>query len=276
MNAYRRVVVKVGTSTLTHETGALNLGRIERLARVLSDAKNEGRELVLVTSGAIGVGVSKLGLTARPDALPQKQAAAAIGQCRLMRLYDQLFGEYGHTVGQILLTRADVRSPERRGNLETTFDALLNWGVLPIVNENDSVSSDEIEHGQQRLFGDNDTLSAVVAELVRADLLILLTDIDALYDADPREHPHANPIPIVRSVDDVLLSRAGGAGTARGTGGMQTKLLAGQIALTAGIDMVVASGENPEIVRRILNGEQVGTLFQKEDRGQKIENREKT
>jgi glutamate 5-kinase len=261
MNTYRRVVVKVGTSTLTHETGALNLDRIERLTRVLSDAKNEGRELVLVTSGAIGAGVSRLGLAARPDKLPQKQAAAAIGQCRLMRLYDKLFGEYGHTVGQILLTRADVLSPERRKNLENTFDALLAWGVLPIVNENDSVSSDEIEHGHQRVFGDNDTLSAAVAELVRADLLVLLTDIDALYDADPREHADAKPIPVVRAVDDVLLRAAGGAGSPRGTGGMLTKLLAGQMALSAGIDMVVASGEAPDIVRRILEGEPVGTLF---------------
>ncbi len=258
---YKRVVVKVGTSTLTHETGALNLNRMEQLVRQLSDIKNEGREVILVTSGAIAVGVAKLGLAKRPSALPQKQAAAAIGQCSLMHLYDKMFSEYGHDVGQILLTRADVLSAERRRNLENTFNALLDWGVLPIVNENDSVSSDEIEQGDQRVFGDNDTLSATVAELVGADILILLTDIDALYDADPRVNKKARRIPIVHEVDEALLSAGGGTGTQRGTGGMLTKLMAGQITLAAGIDMVVASGEQPVLMSRILAGEQLGTLF---------------
>ena len=258
---YHRLVVKVGTSTLTHENGSLNLRGMGRLARVLCDVKNGGREVVLVSSGAIAAGVSKLGLSRRPSSLPQKQAAAAIGQCNLMHLYEKMFGEYNHSVGQILLTRTDILSPEHRRNLENTFNALLDWGVVPVVNENDSVCSDEIEHGAQRLFGDNDALSAAVAGLVRADLLVLLTDIDAVYDADPRENPRAKPIPLVREVDEELLLKGGGAGSARGTGGMRTKLLAAKEAMAAGIDMAVAHGGKPEVIYDLLEGKPVGTLF---------------
>jgi glutamate 5-kinase len=258
---YRRIVVKVGTSTLTHENGTLNLRRMEQLARVLSDVKNQGREIVFVSSGAITAGMSGLNLQKRPASLPYKQAAAAIGQCRMIHLYDKLFGEYGHTVGQILLSRADILSPERRRNLENTFNALLDWGVIPVVNENDSVSSDEIEQGNQRLFSDNDTLSAAVAELMKADLLLLLTDIDALYDADPRENPDAKPIPVVHEVDEQLLLKGGGAGSSRGTGGMKTKLIAARAAMAAGIDMVVTSGAQLELIHDLLAGKPVGTLF---------------
>ena len=261
MTNYRRLVIKTGTSTLTHANGALDLGSMDRLVRALSDIKNEGREVVLVSSGAIAAGVSGLGMPKRPTSLPYKQAAASIGQCHLIHLYDKLFGEYGHTVGQILLTRTDIQSPDRRRNLENTFNALFDWSALPVVNENDSVSSDEIEQGEQRLFSDNDTLSAAVAELIGADLLVLLTDIDALYDADPRENPQAKPIPIVHEVDEALLLKGGGAGSARGTGGMRTKLLAAKAALSAGIDMVVASGKQPERIQAFLQGESVGTLF---------------
>ena len=258
---YKRIVVKVGTSTLTHAGGAMNLRAMERLARVLSDVKNGGREVVLVTSGAITAGVSKLGLQGRPSGLPQKQAAAAIGQCNLMHMYDKLFGEYNHTVGQILLDREDIRSPERRRSLENTFFTLLDWNVLPVVNENDSVSAEEIEQGEYRIFGDNDALSVTVAELVGADLLVLLTDIDALYDADPRVFPDAKPIPLVHRVDDRLLLAGGDAGSSRGTGGMKTKLLAAKSALNAGIDMVVANGGKPELLYDLLAGRPVGTLF---------------
>ena len=258
---YNRLVVKVGTSTLTHDNGTLNLYGLERLTRVLSDIKNRGREIILVSSGAIAAGVSKMGLPRRPSGLPQKQAAAAIGQCGLIHLYDKLFGEYNHTVGQILLTQADISSPERRRNLENTFNALLDWGAVPVVNENDSVNADEIELGKHRLFGDNDALSAAVAELVHADLLVLLTDIDALYDADPRDHPGAKPIPLVHEVDEELLLKGGGAGSARGTGGMRTKLLAAKAAMAVGIDMVVTFGGKPEQLLNLLEGQPLGTLF---------------
>ncbi len=257
---YRRIVVKVGTSTLTHDTGHLNLRRMERLVRVLSDIKNAGCETVLVTSGAIGVGASRLGLTA-PRELRQKQAAASVGQCQLMHVYDQMFGEYGTTVAQILLTRSDVARDALRQNVKETFYALWALGALPIVNENDAVAFDEIESGEHRFFGDNDALSALVAELVGADLLVLLTDIDALYEADPRQDPNAAPIRVVRSVSDDLLGRAGGAGSKRGTGGMVSKLNAARTALDAKVDMVIASGADPAILYRILKREPVGTIF---------------
>jgi glutamate 5-kinase len=192
-----RIVVKVGTSTLTHETGKPNLRRLDELASALSDLKNAGSEIILVSSGAIAVGASKLGMKERPAELRLKQAAASVGQCELMHIYDKLFAEYGYTVGQILLTGEDVEHPGRRENLLHTFLALLKLGVVPVVNENDSVSFDEIETGQCKVLGDNDTLSAIVARLISADLLVLLTDIDGLYDADPRENPGARIIPMV-------------------------------------------------------------------------------
>ena len=256
-----RLVVKVGTSTLTRETGSLNLQNMERLARVLSDLEGMGYQVVLVSSGAIGIGTKKLRLDQRPTELRMKQATAAVGQCMMMHIYDKLFAEYNRTVAQILLTGEDVDAPIRSEHLHNTFEALLELGVIPIVNENDSVSSAEIETGQCKVLGDNDTLSAMVARLCGADLLILLSDIDGLYDADPRTHPGAKLIHQVSAVTRELRAMAGGAGTWRGTGGMTTKLNAAQLCLEAGIDMVIANGSNMEAVYDIVAGKDVGTRF---------------
>ncbi len=250
-----RVVVKVGTSTLAHRTGLLNIRRVEQLCRVLSDLKNAGHEMVLVSSGAIGMGVGKLSLGARPSDMPTKQAAAAVGQCELMYTYDKLFTEYRHTVAQILLTASDVEQPERRRNFHNTLTRLLELGALPVINENDTVATEEIN------IGDNDTLSAIVAANIQADLLVLLSDIDGLYDADPRTHPAARIIPTVHGVTPEVLALAGGSGSELGTGGMVTKLHAAQIAGRAGTDMVIANGDRPEVLYQILAGEPVGTKF---------------
>ena len=257
----RRVVVKVGTSTLTRETGSLNLHNMEHLARVLSDLQGMGMQVVLVSSGAIGIGTKKLRLAERPTELKMKQAAAAVGQCMMMHVYDKFFSEYNRTVAQILLTGEDVDAPVRSEHLHNTFESLLELGVIPIVNENDSVSSAEIETGQCKVLGDNDTLSAIVSRLCGADLLILLSDIDGLYDADPRTHPDAKLIHHVEAVTPKLRAMAGGAGTWRGTGGMATKLNAAQICLDAGIDMVIANGSKMEAIYDIVSGEDVGTRF---------------
>ena len=251
----KRVVVKVGTSTLTYENGRLNLRRIESLVRVLSDIKNSGREIVLVTSGAIGVGAGHLGLKERPRDIGGKQAAAAVGQCELMYTYDKLFAEYGHVTAQVLLTRDVVENEGRKTNVINTLLRLLEFGAVPIINENDTVSIEEIE------FGDNDTLSALVAQLVNAEALILLTDIDGLYDADPRTFPDAKRIPVVREIDDTLLALAGGAGSKRGTGGMITKLHAAQIAMDAYIPTVIMDGSRPAHLYDLLDGKPQGTLF---------------
>ena len=256
-----RLVVKVGTSTLTRETGSLNLQNMERLARVLSDLEGMGYQVVLVSSGAIGIGTKKLRLEQRPTELRMKQATAAVGQCMMMHIYDKLFAEYNRTVAQILLTGEDVDAPVRSEHLHNTFEALLELGVIPVVNENDSVSSAEIETGQCKVLGDNDTLSAIVARLCGADLLVLLSDIDGLYDADPRTHPEAQLIHHVEAVTPELRAMAGGAGTWRGTGGMATKLNAAQIALDAGIEMVIANGSNIESLYDIVNGADIGTRF---------------
>ena len=256
-----RLVVKVGTSTLTRENGCANLHNMERLARTLSDLAGMGHEVILVTSGAIGIGTGKLRLGARPTELRKKQAAAAVGQCEMMHLYDKLFGEYGHTVAQILLTGEDVEHPGRAAHLAGTFEALLEFGCIPIVIENDSVSSAEIETGQCKVLGDNDTLSAVVASLCKAELLVLLSDIDGLYDADPREDPNASLIPRVEAITPELKKMAGGAGTWRGTGGMATKLRAAEIATAAGVEMVIANGSRMESLYDIVAGEAVGTRF---------------
>lgn len=256
-----RVVVKVGTSTLTHDTGRLNLHNMEHLARTLSDLEGMGHEIVLVSSGAIAIGTAKLGLPERPTELRDKQAVAAVGQCMMMHLYDKLFGEYNRVVAQILLTGEDVDAPVRAEHLRNTFASLLERGVIPVVNENDSVSSAEIETGQCKVLGDNDTLSAMVARLCGADLLVLLSDIDGLYDADPRTHPEAQLIHHVEAVTPELRAMAGGAGTWRGTGGMTTKLNAAQIALDAGIEMVIANGSNIESLYDIVNGADIGTRF---------------
>jgi glutamate 5-kinase len=257
----QRIVVKVGTSTLTRESGALNLHNMDRLARVLSDLRGMGHQVILVSSGAIGVGTGKLGLAQRPTQLRMKQATAAVGQCELMHLYDKFFGEYGPTVAQILLTGEDVEDPVRSEHLANTFSALLELGCIPVVNENDSVSSAEIETGRCKVLGDNDTLSAIVARLCRADLLVLLSDIDGLYTADPHKDPNAALIRQVCEITPELRAMAGGAGTWRGTGGMATKLSAAETALAAGIDMVITNGAHMEALYDIVEGKSVGTRF---------------
>jgi len=258
---YHRIVVKIGTSSLTHENGTLDLHHMEILSRTLADIKNMGHEVILVSSGAIGIGVIKMKMPKKPQEVRLKQATAAIGQCEMMHLYDKFFGEYNQTVGQILLTREDVDHEGRAHNLKNTFDALLEMGVIPVVNENDSVSYAEIEHGKNKVFGDNDTLSAMVASLVEADLLILLSDIDGLYDSDPHKNPDAKLIPIVEEVNDDIRQLAGGAGSSWGTGGMSTKIDAAQIATSNGIEMVITHGAKLESLYDILEGKPVGTRF---------------
>lgn len=260
-NKKKRIVVKVGTSTLIHaESGAPSFRNIDRLARVLSDIKNNGYDVILVTSGAIGVGVYKLGMGERPTDLKLKQAAASVGQCELMHLYDKFFGEYTVNVGQILLTRDDVELQAKRQNLINTFDALLQMGVIPIVNENDSVCFDEIE-SENKIFGDNDTLSAVVAVLCNAELLILLSDIEGLYEENPRDNPDARLIREVRVLTDEIREAAGGAGSSRGTGGMITKLQAAEMAMENGINMIITNGQTPEKLYGLFESGQFGTLF---------------
>ena len=250
-----RIVVKVGTSTLAHATGQLNIRHVQTLVRVLSDLKNAGHQLILVSSGAIGMGVGKLLLPGRPSDMATKQAAAAVGQCELMYTYDKLFGEYNHTVAQLLVTGEDIQDEKRHKNFETTLNRLLELGALPIINENDTVATQEIE------IGDNDTLGAVVAVSVGADLLVLLTDINGLYTADPHTHPDAQLIPRVDVLTPEILALAGGAGTKLGTGGMATKLRAAQLAGDAGVEMVIANGANPEVLYDIVDGKPVGTRF---------------
>ena len=257
----QRVVVKVGTSTLTHDSGAPDLRSMERLARVLSDLHGAGCEVILVFSGAIAAGTARLGLTERPRELRMKQAAAAVGQCRMTHIFDQFFSEYNQSVAQILLTGDDVDDPSRAEHLRGTFSALLEMGVIPLVNENDSVSSAEIETGHHKVLGDNDTLSAIVAELCGADLLVLLSDIDGLYDADPKTHQSAKLLHRVTELTPEILEMAGGAGTWRGTGGMATKLAAAQRAMAAGCDMVITNGARMEDLYGILEGRDIGTRF---------------
>lgn len=254
-----RIVVKVGTSTLAHAGGRLNIRRVELLCKVLSDLKNAGCEVVLVSSGAIGMGVGKLGLSGRPEDMPGKQAAAAVGQCELMYTYDKLFAEYNHTVAQILLTADDIQDKCRSGYVHDTLEKLLGWGALPVVNENDAVAIDEI--GIHTTIGENDSLSAIVAKLVKADMLVLLSDINGLYTADPRVDPNATLIPEVKAITPEILSLAGGTGSSLGSGGMATKLKAAQIATAAGIDMVIANGESPEALYALLEGKSIGTRF---------------
>lgn len=250
-----RIVIKVGTSTLTHKTGRLNVRRVEELCKVISDIKNAGHEIVFVSSGAIGMGVGKLALSSRPDDIPTKQAAAAVGQCELMYTYDKLFGEYNHTVAQILITNTDIENEERHKNFKNTVNRLIELSSIPIVNENDTVATDEIE------IGDNDTLGAITAVSVDADLLILLSDIDGLYTADPRTDKNAKLIEKVNSVDDNLYNLAGGKGSSLGTGGMVTKLNAAKICLNSKCDMVIANGNTPSLLYDIVDGKKIGTLF---------------
>ena len=250
-----RVVVKIGTSTLAHPTGHLNIRRVEELCKVLSDVKNAGHEMILVSSGAIGMGVGKLGLRSRPADIPTKQAAAAVGQCELMYTYDKLFGEYHHTVAQLLITGEDIGNDIRHQNFSNTLNRLLELGALPIINENDTVATQEI------VIGDNDTLAAIVAESVKADLLILLSDIRGLYTADPRSEKNAKLIAHVPELTEEILALAGGSGSSQGTGGMVTKLQAAKICMDCGCTMVIASGSEPENLYGILEGKPIGTTF---------------
>ncbi|MGI6029621.1 MAG: glutamate 5-kinase [Candidatus Heteroscillospira sp.] len=254
-----RIVVKIGTSTLAHPTGMLNVRHAEALVKVLSDLKNAGHELVLVSSGAIGMGVGKLMLPGRPADMPTKQAAAAVGQCELMYTYDKLFAEYNHTVAQVLLTGEDIHNELRRRNMRNTITRLLELKALPIINENDAVATDEI--GVENTIGENDTLSAIVAKLVGAELLVLLSDIDGLYTADPRRDPEARLIPVVESITPEVEALAGGSGSSLGSGGMATKLKAARIICEAGGDMIIANGEEPEKLYDMVEGKPVGTRF---------------
>ena len=261
MEKKQRIVVKVGTSTLTHDSGNLDLRSMEHLVRTLSDLSGMGHEIILVTSGAIAVGTAKLGLPERPKELRMKQATAAVGQCRMMHLYDKLFSEYNRSMAQILLTGDDVEEEDRAMHLRSTFSALLEMGVIPVVNENDSVSSAEIETGHHKVLGDNDTLSAIVARLCNADLLVLMSDIDGLYNADPNTHPNAKLLHHVHEITPEILEMAGGAGSWRGTGGMATKLTAARIAMESGCDMVITNGARMEDLYGIVAGEDIGTRF---------------
>lgn len=250
-----RIVIKVGTSTLTHSTGKLNIRRVELLCKVMSDLKNAGHELVLVSSGAIAMGVGKMNLTRKPTDIPSKQALAAIGQCELMYIYDKLFSEYHHTVAQVLLTGSDVEDPQRHLNFQNTMFRLLEMGALPVINENDTVATAEIA------VGDNDTLGAIVATNIRADLLVLMSDIEGLYTADPRQDPDAQLIPLVEEITPDILALAGGSGSELGTGGMVTKLRAAKMCMDAGCDMIITNGTRPNDLYRIADGEDVGTRF---------------
>lgn len=255
----KRIVVKIGTSTITHmDTGHLNLLKMEKLARVLTDIRNQNKEIVLVSSGAIGAGRKALGIKGKPRSLSEKQACAAVGQARLMMVYQKLFAEYNQTIAQILITKRTLTNEISRLNAENTFHELLNMGVIPIVNENDTVSTDQI---QDENFGDNDTLSATVAQMVEADMLILLSDIDGLYTDDPRNNKKAEFVSCVEKIDENLYAMAKGSDTTFGTGGMATKIAAAKIANEIGVDMVIANGNDVVNISRILEGKEIGTLF---------------
>ena len=251
----KKIVFKVGTSTMTHDNGKPNYKKFEELARILSDLQNEDRKIVLVSSAAIAVGVDSMRLPERPASTAAKQAVAAVGQCELMFIYDKVFSEYNKTIGQVLMTKDGVDIRDRRDNIINTFNELFNYGVIPIVNENDTVATDEV------VFGDNDTLSAVVADCVNADLLVIITDIDGLYDKNPAENEDAKLIPEVKEITSELFANAGGSGTSRGTGGMYTKLQAAQIAAKSHIPTAIISGKNLHNIYELLDGKQVGTVF---------------
>lgn len=250
-----RTVIKVGTSTLAYSTGHLNIRHMEKLCRVVSDLKNAGGEIILVSSGAVGMGMGRLSLNERPRDLVSKQAVAAVGQCELMYTYDKLFSEYNHTVAQILLTADDVNDASHRANFVATIERLLEMKALPVINENDTVSTEEFG------IGDNDTLAAIVAANTGADLLILLTDIDGLYTADPRQNEGAKLIPVVEYITPEIEALAGGSGSSVGTGGMVTKIRAAKIAKAAGCDTVIANGHDPAILYNIIEGKPEGTRF---------------
>ncbi len=251
----KRIVVKVGTSTLTHSTGKLNFQRIEKLIRELADLANSGKEIILVTSGAVGAGMDRLGLKEKPKTIPEKQAAAAVGQSILMHVYGKIFGEYGQVVAQVLLTREDSVNRKRFANSRNTLLTLLAMGVIPIINENDVVAVDELK------IGDNDTLSAMVSSIVEADLLIILSDVEGVYSANPQTNPDAVLFTEIGDITPAIEELAGGPGTQRGTGGMYTKIQAAKIAVNSSVVMVIASGAQDGVIRRVLSGENVGTLF---------------
>ncbi len=255
LTAAKRIVFKVGTSTLTYSTGKSNIRRMAKLVAVLSDLHNSGLEIVLVTSGAIGIGVGKLGLKERPADTPGRQAAATVGQCELMFMYDKLFGEYGQTVGQLLITRSDIENLERRTNLINTFEKLFEYGAIPVINENDSVAVEEI------VYGDNDNLSANVAKLIKADALVILTDIDGLFSANPHEDESAVLIPCVEKITQEIFDLAAPSSSSLGTGGMITKLQAAKLATESGIDTAVINGTDPDDIYKLLDGRQIGTFF---------------
>lgn len=254
----KRIVVKIGTSGLTHENGNPNLRRLDGLARTISDLKNAGNQIVLVSSGAVGVGMGKLHLKQRPEQVRARQAVAAVGQCELMFLYDKIFSEYNTTVAQVLLTKDVVDGGISRQNVENTLEELLSMGIVPIVNENDTVATDELEGLN---FGDNDCLSAIVSILIDADLLVILTDTEGLYDKDPRRFVDASLIPVVKEINGDIIKLAGGRGSSRGTGGMYTKVLAAKTAAENGICTIVAPSENPAVLYDVLEGKPVGTKF---------------
>ena len=253
----KRIVIKLGTSTLAHKTGKLNIRRMTNLVRVISDLHNSGREIIMVSSGAVGLGAGKLGLPEKPKDTKTKQAVAAIGQCELMHVYDDMFAKYSVTVAQILLTKTIINNPNHCENFMNTVEKLVNMDVIPIVNENDTIAIDELELE----IGENDSLSALVAELSGADLLLILSDIDALYDDDPRSNPDAKPIPLVEEITPEIEAMAGGAGTSLGTGGMSTKITAAKIATNAGIDMIIMNGKDPEKLYDLFEDKEIGTLF---------------
>jgi glutamate 5-kinase len=253
----KRIVIKLGTSTLAHKTGKLNIRRMTNLVRVISDLHNSGREIIMVSSGAVGLGAGKLGLPEKPKDTKMKQAVAAIGQCELMHVYDDMFAKYSVTVGQILLTKTIINNPSHCENFKNTVETLVQTGVIPIVNENDTIAIDELELE----IGENDSLSALVAELSGADLLLILSDIDGLYSDDPRNNPDAKPIYVVDKVTPEIEAMAGGAGSSLGTGGMSTKINAAKIATDAGIDMVIMNGKDPEKLYDLFEDKEIGTLF---------------
>jgi len=259
----KRIVIKVGTSTLVHPSGMLNIRKVEALVKILSDLKNAGKDIILVTSGAIGLGVGKLKLRERPTDMPTKQAAAAVGQCELMYIYDKLFAEYNHVVAQILLTRDVIGNETRKANVVNTFNRLIEMGAIPIVNENDSVSTEEIgpDGGEQSTFGQNDTLSAIVAVLTGADVLVNMSDVDGLYDADPHKNPDAKLIPVVAEIDGRIAALAGGKGSSLGSGGAATKIDAAKIVCDAGIDMYIINGSAPAQLYELAEGVEIGTRF---------------
>ena len=253
----KRVVIKLGTSTLAHKTGKLNIRRMTNLVRVISDLHNSGKEIIMVSSGAVGLGAGKLGLPEKPKDTKMKQAVAAIGQCELMHVYDDMFAKYSVTVGQILLTKTIINNPSHCENFKNTVETLVQMGVIPIVNENDTIAIDELELE----IGENDSLSALVAELSGADLLLILSDIDGLYSDDPRNNPDAEPIYVVDKVTPEIEAMAGGAGSSLGTGGMSTKINAAKIATEAGIDMVIMNGKDPELLYDLFEDKDIGTIF---------------